>query len=172
MKWLKNLWGHEQWLKYPQRNQVIDKPNSDEIVLDNALVRFSLLPKKWTDKSFTKRSLLLKQDEYGMRKYFKTKKWKEFLVYTFHDIRGDHASFDLINLKTQIEWMRESMVIVVIGRVKMHVGARNRVYFSEVYDQITDALYKSTEEGETIVKDVGQLTMGIDTHMLLEYAEF
>jgi hypothetical protein len=40
--------------------------------------------------------------------------------------------------------------------------------FDSFYDFITKAFYKSTEEGEMFIKELGRLSLGIDTHMKLE----
>ena len=97
--------------------------------------------------------------------FFKTKRWKDFLIYTFHDLLG----YDIIKIKTTLKCQHGFICIVVVGEIKQLQKVGKTIYFEDFYDQITDAFYKSTEEGEMIIKDIGQLHMGTHTHMKLEY---
>jgi hypothetical protein len=194
-QWYENLWGKTNILKNIDRKQIIDKPNANMLFMNNMPIKFSFVPEIW-DKNYTN-TKPIKNNAKNYKiliKYFKSERWHEFLEYTFRMLRPYYfpnynpETYYIDYITTSLENINSIIIIVIKGVIKKYSYEQiKNIYnkegslgknwsdkidenmtFDKFYDFITDAFYKSTEEGEMFIKGIGQLSLGIHTHMKLE----
>lgn len=131
-----------------------------------------------------------------LTKLFKSSEWKDFLEYTCCDnIRSyitpfyEPEMFYLDDVITELHEKNNFIIIVIKGTIKKYTlkeikriytncEATNKTWqdtvdkimtFDDYYYLITEAFYKWTNEGEMVIPKLGRLSLGIHTHMKLEY---
>jgi hypothetical protein len=161
-------------------------------IIDGMRFEFSFIPRLYnSDDKFYPLTL---KDKTHMMKYIKTFEWRSFLKYNFDQLRPyllpyyTPEMFYGAKLSTHIEFQNKAMIIIISGIFKKypyeHVkkiahtsGALNMTWSDKIkqhfttchfYDLLMDGFYKWSQEGEMIIDDIGQLSMGIDTPMRLK----
>lgn len=175
MKHIKNILLKDgtnvQFTFMPTIIEVLNEDNDD----------FNILPIKYNEKNV-----------FHMAKFIKSNNWKNFLKYSFDDIRPfilpryTPEMYYIDDIKTNVECMDENMIIIITGILKKYsyqyvknIYDKNpgstwsdkkieKLTATAFYDLIGESFYKYTQEGELIVYGIGQLSMGSDTKMNLK----
>ncbi len=197
-RWLRDLWGKTQKIKYSGKDQVINKPNRKELFIDGKKIKFSFVPEifhnnysetipiKYTNTNCSK-----------MNDFFKTKIWDDFFKYCFDSIVPfnfppyNPEIYRLDKINTKLEKLNNIIVIVIESVIKKYDYVESYKIFSEsgcvdkkwtekiprnmifydFYEYVVEAFFKRTVESETHIQEIGQLDMGVHTRMKLEYVD-
>lgn len=147
------------------------------------------------DRSMPLKDILSNRKQ--LKEYFKSQAWQSFLDYTFKIINVTDFPFytreiyHIDNIVTDLQSIGELLIIVISGIIKKYTTDSIQKLYDEdkalnktldlsktekvtklhdIYEHITDAFYNSSEEGEMKVNSkLGKLSLGIHTHMKLEF---
>jgi hypothetical protein len=194
-QWYENLWGKTKLLDNTGRKEIVDKPNSNILFMDNIPIKFSFVPEIWNEND--EQSEPIKntiQNKKILLDYFKSKEWKCFLKYTFNMLKSYYLPhyypemYNIDKIKTSLEEINSVIIIVIKGIIKKYSYKEikymynkseesNKLWYNKTdekmtfgvfYDLVVEAFYTITEEGEVYIEGLGRLVLGIDTHMKME----
>jgi len=161
---------------------------------DDMKFEFSFLPEIFVGGNTT---LIPDTNITDMNLFMNTPQWKDFVQYNFGEFRSFTLPFYTSEMyytekvRTYLCVKNSNIMIVVVGTIKKYPldqikqmmtssGAINTTWSdnSELlttrhfYDSLKESFYHSTQEGNTTVNNIGQLSLGDDTRMDLIIKHF